>query len=338
MKKRVIGLLMILCTITLLAGCGNDKKDNKMVEVGDYKKIKVDKIDALKVTDADVEAAIRSDLASLNKNTSVNGPAAKWDTVTIDYVGKLNGVAFSGGTANDQQLTLGSGTYIDGFEDGVIGHSVGETFDIKLTFPKNYHNTSLAGKEVVFTITLDKISRLPELTDEILKDIGTKATTVAEYRELCKKEMEVSNLETAKSEMQEKALDELVKISKLKQRPEDRLVRITRDFVYQESYGAIVNNLSIEESVKRTYGKSVKEMVDELLTKELAVEYVAEKENLFVSAKEYDEQVAKMAASYGEKDVDAFEKSFEMIYGEGYIRRMMLQEKVGAFLAGDAMK
>lgn len=336
MKRKIISLFMALCTMALLAGCGSN--GNKMVQVGDYKKIKVSKIEATRVTDEDVEAAIRSDLASLNKNTSVSGPAAKWDTVTIDYVGKLNGEAFSGGTASDQQLMLGSGTYIDGFEDGVIGHNVGETFDLTLTFPQNYHNTSLAGKEVVFTITLDKISRLPELTDEILKEIGTKATTVAEYKEFCKKEMEASNKEAVKSQMQEKALEELVKISKLKQKPQDRLIRITQDFVYQESYGAIVNNLGIEESVQRTYGKSIKEMVEELLTRELAVEYVAEKENLFVSAKEYDEQVAKMAASYGETDVKAFETSYEMIYGSGYIRRTMLQQKVGAFLAGDALK
>lgn len=328
MKKKWIIIPMTLCVMTLLFGCGGKSG----IKVGKYKGLELEKIETAAITDEEVEAAIRTDLQALNKSTPVNGPAQMWDDVVIDYVGTLNGEAFEGGTDEDFTLSLGSNTFIDGFEEKIVGHSVGETFDIDLTFPESYGNATLAGQDVVFTITLDSISRLPELTDELLPEIGTSATTVAEYKEEVKKQLETSNEESRQASLQEAALTALVEICEVKTIPEEMLIRITKDLVYQESYGAIVNNLSIDDAVLQSQGMSVEEKVKELATKELAVEYIAEKEDLVVSEQEYEEQVTAMATSYGETDIDAFVTSYEMVYGEGYIKRMMLQEKVGAFL------
>lgn len=339
MKKKLIVVLMVLCAATLLFACGSkDKEENvkKLIKVGKYKGLELEKQASIKVTDEDVEAAIRSDLQLLNKGISVNGPAALWDTVKIDYVGTLNGEAFEGGTAQDQELTLGSNSFIEGFEEGVVGHNVGDNFNLDLTFPESYHEATLAGQAVVFNVTLKSITRLPELTDELLPEIGTSAKTVKEYKKELKKSLQESNDESVKSSMQEVALAALAKNCKIKKYPESRVIRITKDLAYQESYGAIMNSLSIDDAIMQSQGMTVEEKVNELLKIELAVEYIAKKEKIKVSEKEYEEQTAKMATQYGESDVEGFIKSYETIYGEGYIKRMMLQEKVAAFIVDNS--
>lgn len=336
MKKKLLLVLVAICTMFVLFGCGEDKeqkeeKVSKYVKVGKYEGLEIEKKDAIKVTDADVEAAIRTDLQTLGKSIEVTGPAKEGDTVTIDYVGKLNGEAFEGGTDTDAELTLGSNTFIDGFESGVVGHSVGETFDLELTFPADYGN-ELAGQKTVFTVTLKKIMSLPELTEELLPEIGTPAKTVKEYKELVRKNLEKSNKETAQTENQKLILKALSEKCEIKKYPESRLIRITKDLVYQESYGAIMNNTGIDQAVESSMGMSVEEKAKELLMIELAVEYIAEKEDIIVSEKEYDEKTAELATMYGETNVASFITSYETVYGEGYIKRMMLQEKVAAFL------
>lgn len=338
MKKKILLVCLALSMVALTFGCGNEEKEGKAkdyVKVGKYTGLEIEKTSATKVTDADIEAAIRSDLQTLDKGTEVSGPAALNDTTTIDYVGKIDGEAFEGGTDEDYELTLGSGQFIDGFEEQIVGHNVGETFDIEVTFPTDYGN-ELAGQKATFTITLDKIVRLPELTDELLPELGTTATTVKEYKELVKKELEESNKEVAQSNNQQTIIKALLEKCEMKKYPTSRLIRITKELVYQESYGAIMNNLAIDDAVSQSYGKNVEEYAKELLMTELAVEYIAEKEDIIVSEKEYEEKTTELAAMYSETSVEAFIQSYESIYGEGYIKRMMLQEKVAAFLLKSA--
>ena len=190
----------------------------------------------------------------------------------------------------------------------------------------------MAGQKAVFTINLKKIVRLPELTDDLLPKLGTKATTVKEYKELVKKELEKSNKEVAQSKNQEAVIKELLEKCEMKKYPTSRLIRITKELVYQESYGAIMNNIGIDQAVEQAYGKKVEDRAKDLLMTELAVEYIAEKEDIIVSEKEYEEKTTELAAMYGETSVEGFIQSYESIYGEGYIKRMMLQEKVAAFL------
>lgn len=334
MKKKLLVVCLALCMAALTFGCGSEETEGKAkdyVKVEKYKGLEIEKVSTIKVTDEEVEAAIRTDLQTLEMSTEVNGPAQLGDTTTIDYLGKVDGVAFQDGEDKDYELTLGSNTFIDGFETQVVGHSVGEVFDIDVTFPEDYGN-EMAGKKATFTITLKKIVRLPELTDELLPKLGTKATTVKEYKELVKKELEVSNKEMAQSKNQEAVIKALLEKCEMKKYPTSRLIRITKELVYQESYGAIMNNLSIDQAVQQTHGKNVEEKAKELLMTELAVEYIAEKEDIIISEKEYEEKTTELATMYGETSVDAFIQSYETIYGEGYIKKMMLQEKVAAFL------
>lgn len=335
MKKKLILFLMIACTVCLFAGCGKkdkDKENKEPITVGSYKGLEIEKIAVTPVTDADVENDIRTTLQTLD-SSKVKGPAQMGDITTIDYVGKVNGEEFQGGTAKDKQLTLGSKAFIDGFEEKIVGHSAGEVFDITVTFPKDYKNSAeLAGKEAVFTITLDAVIRVPELTDALLKEIGTTAKTVAEYKELVKKDLQQKNEDSAKSQKQAAVLKALGKVAKVSEYPQDKLIRVTKDLVFAESYGAMVGGLTIDAAIYSSYGTTVDAIVKEQIAQEMAVEYVAEKEGLTISDKEYNDQISKMASAYGETNLTQFVQDFEMVYGQGYIKRMMLQEKVGAFL------
>ena len=135
MKKKLTVLAAGICALSLfLTGCSGEIS-NDYVTITKYKGVEIDKVDADAISDNDVETQINSVLQSKSTTTEVTDRAAQTgDTVTIDYEGKKDGVAFDGGTANNYELTIGSGTFIDGFEDGIIGMKKGQTKDLDLTF------------------------------------------------------------------------------------------------------------------------------------------------------------------------------------------------------------
>ena len=194
MKKKLTVLAAGICALSLLlTGCSSEIS-NDYVTITKYKGVEIDKVDADAISDNDVETQINSVLQSKSTTTEVTDRAAQTgDTVTIDYEGKKDGEAFKGGTATDAQLTLGSGQFIDGFEDGVVGHNIGDTFDLDLTFPENYGNEDLAGQAVVFTVTLKGISQtdVPELTDEFVQSVSDTSKTVEEYKKEIKKSLTI---------------------------------------------------------------------------------------------------------------------------------------------------
>ena len=185
MKKKIIAALIGICTVVVMTGCGNKGISNDKITIKQYKGLEVEKVDPVEVTDTDVEDSINSTLQTKStQNDITDRPAQEGDVVTIDYEGKKDGVAFEGGTAQDQQLKIGSNSFIAGFEEGIIGHNIGETFDLNLTFPENYQKEDLAGQPVVFTVTLDKIAEVivPELTDELVAELSETSKTIADYK------------------------------------------------------------------------------------------------------------------------------------------------------------
>ena len=155
------------------------------VTLGEYKGIEVS-VDAPVVTDEYLDSYIDYVLQSNMVTTEITDrPVEEGDIVNIDYEGKIDGVAFDGGTAQGYDLTIGSGTFIDGFEDGLIGAETGETVDVNVTFPENYQGEEVAGKDAVFTVTVNSISveTLPELTDEFVQGLDVGVNTVEEYRQ-----------------------------------------------------------------------------------------------------------------------------------------------------------
>ena len=161
------------------------------VTLGDYKGLAVE-IEKETVTDADIEARINQDRTKASRTVEVlDRPVAEGDTVNLDYKGTVDGVAFDGGTAEGQTLTIGSHQFIPGFEEQMIGMCQAEEKDLQVTFPENYHAENLAGKEAVFHVKVNKISKteMPELDDEFAADVSD-FTTFADYRESIVKELQ----------------------------------------------------------------------------------------------------------------------------------------------------
>ncbi len=161
------------------------------VTLGDYKGLAVE-IEKETVTDADIEARINQDRTKASRTVEVlDRPVADGDTVNLDYKGTVDGVAFDGGTAEGQTLTIGSHQFIPGFEEQMIGMCQAEEKDLQVTFPENYHAENLAGKEAVFHVKVNKISKteMPELDDEFAADVSD-FTTFADYRESIVKELQ----------------------------------------------------------------------------------------------------------------------------------------------------
>ena len=163
------------------------------IKLGNYKKLKA-KRTVEKVAQADIDEVIGRVKQSMSEKAEVTRAAEMGDEVTIDFIGKKDGEAFDGGTSSDYLLVLGSNSFIPGFEEAVVGHKVGDVFDVPLKFPKDYHAEHLKGADVVFAVTLKKITevKLPELTDELAKKAGP-FETVKELTDDIRRELEAQS-------------------------------------------------------------------------------------------------------------------------------------------------
>ena len=209
------------------------------VKLGDYKKLKA-KAQTVKVEAKDVDEIIERMQQNFVDKAEVTRAAQEGDEAIIDFVGKKDGVAFDGGSAKDFALKLGGGQFIPGFEEGVVGHKAGETFDLDLEFPKDYHAENLAGAKVVFSVTLHKVNelKLPELNDEFAAKCGP-FTDIKELKADIKREITAQKEREAKEKLKDELVAELVDSSKVAL-PEllidDQLRSIEQDLMQNLSY------------------------------------------------------------------------------------------------------
>lgn len=220
---------------------------SKYVTIGQYKGLSFDKsVEA--VTDDMVDGRIKEELQ--NKAEEVTeGSVQNGDVVTINYVGTKDGVAFDGGTANNYELTIGSGTFIDGFEDGIIGMKKGQTKDLDLTFPEEYSSEELAGQEVVFKVTLQSFKRAPELTDDWAAK-NTDCKTAEEYRKEIRTTLEDEAKTSAQNTLRETAWNTVLSASEVKEYPQDDLDTAKTEFkTLYENY-AKQGDMTLEDFVK----------------------------------------------------------------------------------------
>lgn len=240
MKKKLVAMAMCTCMALGLFACG--KKDNSSetteeettvaaavqnvytadqivddtasdVKILDYVTLPEYKgLELTKEVEAITEEGIISELNSSAVNITKGEVVVQdGDVTVIDFEGKLDGVAFDGGTATNYELTIGSGAFIDGFEDGLIGVKKGETVDLNLTFPETYSSTDLAGKDVVFTVTVNEVKRAPgEEADDAWFTTYTDYASMEEYKAEIKAQLEAEADETAQYNMEVTALDEVV--------------------------------------------------------------------------------------------------------------------------------
>lgn len=181
------------------------------VTLGEYKGIVVED-PYVEITDEDIEARITQVLAANPKQTEVDRPAENGDVVNIDYVGMKDGVPFDRGADDNYDLVLGSHSFIDGFEDGLVGAKTGDELSLNLTFPENYGNAELAGQDVVFDVTVNAVKEQSEaeLNDEFVKKYSNESETVEEYRAELRKMMEEQARAEADMQIQNAVVDKVV--------------------------------------------------------------------------------------------------------------------------------
>lgn len=279
------------------------------VEVKDYKGIEVEKV-VNPVTDEDINKQLD---ALREKNVTVetvdDRAAENGDDVVIDFEGFKDDVAFEGGKAEDFTLSLGSGQFIPGFEDQIVGHNAGEDFDINVTFPEEYQVKELAGAPAVFKIKLKSISKkvMPELDDDMVKD-STEFDTVDEYKADVKKKLEEANEKHADSEVEAKIFDKVIEnmtaeipqvmfdnrvnemISELEQRLAPQGISLD---LYMQYTGQTM------DTVKKAYAEQAEKQVK----LRLALEKIAKLENIEVTEDELKAEFDKLAEAY-KLDVD----------------------------------
>lgn len=274
------------------------------VEIENYKGIKVEK-NVDQIMAAEVNAELDKLRDRNGRLVSVDRAAKKDDTATIDFEGFMNGVAFEGGKGEDYPLVLGSGQFIPGFEEQVIGHKAGDSFDVNVTFPEDYHVAELMGQPAVFKVTVKGVQKkeLPALDDEFAKDVS-EFDTLAELKKDLKEKLQSKCDETAQQEM-ENALIDAVLANLKAEIPEcminNKVNELLNDFAYRiQSQG-----MSLEmycqytgmdiETLKKSFVVSAERQVKI----RLAMEKIAELEGVSVTVDEVDAEYSRLAGMYG---------------------------------------
>ena len=358
MKRSLIVAALCLMAVFAFAGCKKEKEEDgsnasagtgagKYVTLGEYKGLEVT-IGDTTVTDEDVDKAVEDALSSKKTTEEVTGRAVKeGDIVNIDYEGKKDGVAFDGGTAQGYDLTIGSGTFIPGFEEGLIGAEIGETKDLNLTFPEEYHSEDLAGAAVVFTVTVNSISEevYPELTDELAKELDSSVSSAAEYRENVKKKLQADKGSSARSQAYAELLtkaQENATITAGEDLPDELIEQNKKS--QKESFERSLEMYGMDLSTYLTQQGMTEEDFDETLEayartiaeQQLLINALAEAENITVTDEDIEKQYEEDAGTYGYSSAEEFKKSVEEQGAQETFKEATLTRKVEEMLFKNA--
>jgi trigger factor len=274
------------------------------VELGTYKGVEVEKIDT-EVTDADVDAELKKVQDQNSRTVTVEDrPVKDGDSTVIDFEGFVDGVAFEGGKGENYPLTIGSHSFIDNFEEQLIGMNIGDEKEINVTFPEEYHAEELKGKPATFKVAIKEIKekQLPELDDDFAQDVSD-FDTLAEYKEDLKKIIAERKENEAKGKKEDEAISKIVESSKMdipEAMVDTQVNKMVEDFAQRLQQ----QGLSISQYFQytgMTAEKIVEEMRPEALKRiqtRLVLEAVVKAENIEVSDAEFDEELDKMAKMY----------------------------------------
>ncbi|MQS74904.1 trigger factor [Companilactobacillus halodurans] len=275
------------------------------VELGDYKGIEVKK-QKRNVMKADVEKRLEDLQKQQAELVLKDGKAEKGDTVVIDYVGTVDGKEFDGGSAQNYSLELGSGTFIPGFEDELIGHSAGEDIDVNVTFPEDYQAKDLAGKKAIFKTKLHEVKtkELPKLDDDFAKDVDEDVDTLEQLKTKLHDEIKDQKKETAEENIQEEAISGAVKNAKIDSIPQamidtevdnqlnQYLANLRRQGIDPKLYYQMTG--TNEDSLKKQFAKDAEERVKT----DLVIEAIVAKENIKPSEDEIKAEIKSLADEY----------------------------------------
>lgn len=274
------------------------------VELGEYKGIEVPKTD-IEVTEEEVMSEIDREREQNSRIVAVEDrPVEDGDMTVIDFEGFVDGEAFEGGKGTDYPLTIGSHSFIDTFEEQLIGKNIGEEVEVNVTFPEEYHAEELKGKPAMFKVTVKDIKKkeLPELDDDFVEDIS-EFSTVAEYKSNIKTKLEMKKVESAKSAKEDAVIEKIIENAKMdipdamvdsqvRQMAEDFSRRISSQGISLEQYFQYTG-LTPEQLLEQMRPQAVKRIESRLV-----LEAIGEKENFEVTEEDIDNEINDMAAAY----------------------------------------
>ena len=362
MKKKTLGLLAAILSVCMLAGCGakdtgdgtgaatdagtestalKDMDVDKYVTLGEYKRLAVS-VDTVEVDEDEWDTLVNN--VYYGNITAENGgimdrAVETGDTVNIDYEGKKDGVAFDGGTAQGYDLTIGSGNFIAGFEDGLIGVMPGETVDLDLTFPENYGNSDLAGQAVVFTVTVNYIQPAQdgEFSDEIISNFGIDGVTnEEELRQYAYDYLNENAQQNYETNVQQAVMDAFMANNTFTSVPEAMVQKYSDAAESSITSMASAYGVDADTFTQYYYGQDLATFLstyaEQTAKQDIALQAVANKENLNISDEELDQMLQDRATAAG---YDTIEEYIGETSREDY-REYFLYDKVLDYLVENA--
>lgn len=310
------------------------------VELGAYKGIEVEKR-AYNVTDDEVDAAIAQLQEGVARMVDVDRPVENGDTVNLDYSGSVDGVKFDGGTAQGQTLTIGSGQFIPGFEEQMVGMAVGEEKDIEVTFPEEYHAENLAGKKAVFAVKVNgiQVKELPTLDDEFAKDVSEYDTLEA-LRDAKRQELLEQAEKNAKIQKENDVVRKAVENATVEV-PDAMVERQIDSFLQDMGYRLQMQGISLEDYLKYT-NTEISALRDQYradaalrVKSQLVLEAISKAEAIEATPEEIGDKVAEYAKQFGNMTVEDFEKNLQADDRQ-YFADQVVVEKTLALLVENA--
>ena len=363
MKKKIYLAMFAACFALTASACGDGaavitdntktekSADNKKAEVGTTRLVSVENVDKYitigeykgltldntvdAITDDDVQAQIDQDLQ--DKAEPVSDSAKEGDLVTVNYVGTKNGQTFYGGTANNYDFVIGQGQMFDEFENGVIGMKKGETKEIKIDFPSDYADETLAGQEVVYKVTVQNVRRAGELTDEWVAK-NTDYTTVDEYRESVRSQLEEEAKNSAQEVLKNTAWSTVLENSEVKEYPQEDVDSAISEFKSSMEVYAKQADMTLEEFIdsqgisQDDFDEQCQQYAEGKVKQNLIVQGIMDAEGLSLDDKESLQLQEKLVEQMGAGDIAELVGT----YGQTYVDESIGLLRVEDFIIKNA--
>lgn len=307
------------------------------VTLGEYKGVTVEKAETT-VSAKEVNEKLAAELEKNARVVEVEREIKKDDIANIDFVGSVDGVEFEGGKGEDYPLTIGSGTFIPGFEDQLIGHKAGETVDVKVTFPENYGAKDLAGKEALFVTTIKTVKekQIPAADDEFASEVS-EFDTLDEYKKDLKKTLKEEKEKTATTTNERNVIAKVVENASV-EIPAPMLEAQLDNMLYDYQTRLAQQGIPMDQYLKIT-GQTVEQIKDQMkesaeknLKTSLVIEAIMEKENITVADERVDEEFKKIAEQY-KMEYDDLKKTVSEEQKESMKREIAFQETIDMLVA-----
>ncbi|HIR92596.1 MAG TPA: trigger factor [Candidatus Egerieimonas intestinavium] len=359
MRKKLVGILLAFCLAGALTAC--DKKDSQegaqadaaetpgasaegqsledleleqYVKLGTYKGIQIQQAET-SVTDEEVEAEINARMAQ-NPLAVPEGIAEEGDLVNISYVGRIDGETFEGGSGENQEITIGSKRLISGFEEGLVGMKTGETKELNLTFPEDY-NEELGGKAVVFTVTLNQVSRTPETLTQEWVQANSQAADPSQYREQVRGELETAKGEEARENAMMEGWKQVVSGSEILKYPDFLVEEGSAMFQEEINYYAQVSGMELKEFLaaqeitEEEFQKQCEDFGESIAAQKLVMQAIKEAEGMT----DQDQEAQELLNQYAQ-EAGMTTEGFLEAYGQEEIYQSITLERVCSLILENA--